>query len=133
MAPEPVVTPPADPPRRVRVVLAEAARARSNAHARVELEEQSPIGEALLRGLVREQLALALRLAVVVGVGLGGLPLLFAVAPELGTVRLLGVPLPWLLLGFLAYPFLFAAGAAHVHLAERIEAEFTALVERPER
>lgn len=129
-------TPPAadaPPPRRVRVVLADGAGPRSSGPTRVELEEQSPVGEALLRGLVRAQLGLALRLAALVGLGLGALPLLFRVAPQVAQARLFGVPLPWLLLGFLAYPFLFAAGAAYVHFSERIEAEFTQLVVRPEK
>src|SRR3954452_24957739 len=98
------------PPKRVRVVLARAARDRNFSHTRVELEEQSQIGEALVRGLVRTQLALAVRLAAVVAVGLGGLPLLFAAAPTLAHARPFGVALPWLLLGVLAYPFLFLVG-----------------------
>jgi hypothetical protein len=130
-----VVTVPAprDPPERVRVVLADVARGRGTAHTRVELAEQSQIGEALVRGLVRTQLALALRLGAVVAVGLGGLPLLFAVAPAVARARPFGVSLPWLLLGVAAYPFLAAVGWAYVHLAERTERDFTALVERPDR
>jgi hypothetical protein len=123
------------PVPRVRVVLADVARARTvgadpSEMARVELEEQSPIGEALVRGLVRAQLAAALRLAAVVAVALGGLPLLFAFAPALAEFRLFGVALPWLLLGVVAYPLLFLVGAAYVHLAERNEQEFTDLIER---
>jgi hypothetical protein len=114
--------------QRVRVVLADVARTQHPARTRIELEEQSAIGEALARGLVRAQLAVALRLAAVVAVGLGGLPLLFAFAPTLAQARLFGVALPWLLLGVVAYPFLFAVGAAYVHLAERNEQEFTELV-----
>ena len=116
---------------RVRVVLGEAARARK-AGPRAELAEQSQVGEALLRGLIRAQLGLALRLAAVVAVGLGGLPLLFAVAPSVAGVRTFGISLPWLLLGLAAYPFLFTVGFAYVRLAERTEADFTDLVERPE-
>jgi hypothetical protein len=118
-------------PRRVRVVLGGVSRQRRAEQTRDELAQQSQVGEALLRGLVRSQLSLALRLAAVVGVGLGGLPLLFAVAPPLARVRPIGVALPWLLLGVLAYPFLFAVGAAYVRLAERTERDFTELVERP--
>jgi amino acid permease len=125
---------PGGPPvHRVRVVLAEANRPQQSPHTRAELAEQSQIGEALVRGLVRTQRALALRLAAVVAVGLGGLPLLFAAAPSLAQVRPFGVALPWLLLGVVAYPFLFAVGAAHVYLAERTERDFTDLVERPEK
>ncbi|WP_238009239.1 hypothetical protein KZZ52_59525 [Dactylosporangium sp. AC04546] len=118
------------PAPRVRVVLGDVARTRIKpARTRAELEEQSPVGEALARGLVRAQFAVAMRLAAVVAVALGGLPLLFAAAPAVARARLFGVSLPWLLLGALAYPFLYLVGAAYVHLAERNEQEFVALVE----
>jgi hypothetical protein len=133
MATTPAQRHPADPPKRVRVVLADVSRDRGAPRTRVELEEQSQIGEALVRGLVRTQLALALRVAAVVAVGLGGLPLLFAVAPSVARARPFGIGLPWLLLGIVAYPFLTAVGWAYVHLAERTERDFTALVERPEK
>jgi hypothetical protein len=120
-------------PERVRVVLADVTRDRVDPPTRVELTEQSQLGEALVRGLVRTQFGLALRLAAVVAVGLGGLPLLFAVAPAVARARPFGISLPWLLLGLLAYPFLAVVGWAYVHLAERTERDFTALVERPER
>ena len=117
-------------PGRTRIVLAEVTRDR---RATTELAQQSPVGDALLRGLIRAQLAHALRFAAVVAVGLGGLPLLFALAPNLALARPLGASLPWLLLGVAAYPFLFGIGAMYVRLAERTEAEFTDLVERPDR
>lgn len=118
------------PPDRVRVVLADAARARRAGRVRTELAEQSGVGEALLTGLMRAQLGLALRLAVVVVVGLGGLPLLFVVAPAVAEARFFGVTLPWLLLGLVAYPFLFGVGATYVWLSERTEREFADLVDR---
>ncbi|MDR7279927.1 DUF485 domain-containing protein [Catenuloplanes atrovinosus] len=122
-----------DRPARVRVVLAEVGRPRTADRARTDLAEQNQVGEALLRGLIRAQFALAVRLAVVVVVGLGGLPLLFAIAPSVTTVKVLGVNLPWLLLGVGSFPFLVAVGWAYVHLAERNDQDFTALVRRPER
>jgi len=122
------------PQRRTRVVLAEAAARRdATDRARTDLAEQTPVGEALVRGLVRAQLALALRLALVVAAGLGTLPLLFAVAPAVGTFRVFGVHLPWLLLGVLSFPFLVGVGAAYVRWAERNEQDFAALIRRPER
>jgi hypothetical protein len=118
-------------PERVRVVLVDAARARRTGEpTKLELTEQTRIGEALVRGLIRTQLALALRCAGVVVIGLGALPLLFAIAPALAGARPFGVVLPWLLLGVAAYPFLFLVGWAYVHLAERTERDFTDLVER---
>jgi hypothetical protein len=122
------------PGRRTRVVLGEAAvRRRPADRARADLVEQTPVGEALVRGLVRAQLALALRLALVVVAGLGSLPLLFAVAPTVGAVKVLGVNLPWLLLGVLSFPFLIAVGWAYVRWAERNEQDFIAVIRRPER
>ncbi|MGW4464368.1 hypothetical protein [Micromonospora sp. NPDC004704] len=124
----PTVTP------RSRIVLAEVSRhGHGPARTRTELTEQTRVGEALVRGLVRAQLALALRLSLVVAIGLGGLPLMFALAPAAGEVKLFGVNLPWLLLGVGAFPFLVGVGWAYVHLAERNEQEFTNLVQRPER
>jgi len=119
--------------RRTRVVLGEvAARQRLADSGRADLAEQTPVGEALVKGLVRAQLALAVRLSVVVAIALGGLPLLFAVAPDLGAVKVLGVNLPWLLLGVLSFPFLFGVGWAYVRWAERNEQDFTAVIRRPE-
>ncbi|MFI6758115.1 hypothetical protein ACIBF5_03080 [Micromonospora sp. NPDC050417] len=119
---------------RSRVVLAEVARQRRGPErTRTELTQQTVVGEALVRGLVRAQLALALRLSLVVAIGLGGLPLMFAIAPAAGAVKLFGVNLPWLLLGVCAFPFLVGIGWAYVRLAERNEQDFTDLVQRPER
>ncbi|GAA2578249.1 hypothetical protein GCM10010435_63060 [Winogradskya consettensis] len=118
---------------RTRVVLGEAAGRRPVADsARVELAEQTDIGEALVKGLVRAQLALAVRLSLVVVAGLGALPLLFAVAPAVGRVEVAGVNLPWILLGFLAFPFLVLVGWAYVRWAERNEQDFTAVIRGPE-
>ncbi|MFV2008296.1 MULTISPECIES: hypothetical protein [unclassified Micromonospora] len=126
--------PPANsPPRRVRVVLGEVGRRGDADRLRTDLAEQTQIGEALVRGLVRAQLALAMRLAVVVMVGLGSLPMLFAIAPGVAEIKIVGVNLPWLLLGVAAFPFLVAVGLTYVHLAERNEQDFVALVRRPER
>ncbi|MGC4855720.1 hypothetical protein ACLQ24_20590 [Micromonospora sp. DT4] len=121
------------PPRRARIVLADITRRDTRAErTRAELAQQTQVGEALVRGLVRAQLALALRLSLVVAIGLGGLPWLFAIAPSLGRTTVAGVNLPWLLLGVASFPFLIAVGWAYVRLAERNEQDFTDLVQRPE-
>ena len=127
-------TRPAVPAARTRVVIGEVVRRGAGADAtRAELVEQTQVGEALIRGLVRAQLALALRLSLVVAIGLGGLPLLFAVAPEVSRASVFGVALPWLLLGVAAFPFLVLVGWAYVRLAERNEQDFVSVVRRPER
>ncbi|SCL66064.1 Protein of unknown function, DUF485 [Micromonospora yangpuensis] len=115
-------------------MLAEVVRSDTAAdRTRAELTEQTRVGEALVRGLVRAQLALAVRMSLVVAIGLGGLPLLFAIAPSIGRATLFGVNLPWLLLGVVSFPFLIAVGWVYVRLAERNEQDFTHLVQRPER
>ncbi|WFE25571.1 hypothetical protein O7623_19555 [Solwaraspora sp. WMMD791] len=124
---------PATPPRRVRVVLGEVSRRGDADRLRTDLTEQNQVGEALVRGLVRAQLALAVRLSAVVAIALGALPLLFSLAPAFGGLKVAGVNLAWLLLGVAAFPFLVAVGLAYVHLAERNEQDFVALVRRPER
>ena len=120
--------------RRTRVVLGEAAARRRRAdRGHTDLAEQTPVGEALVRGLVRAQLALALRLALVVVTSLGALPLLFAAAPGVGQVKVFGVHLPWVLLGVLSFPFLVGVGWAYVRWAERNEQDFSAVIRRPEQ
>jgi len=112
-------------------VLAEVSRRDTGVDpTRAELAQQTRVGEALVRGLVRAQLALALRLSLVVAIGLGGLPWLFAIAPSVGRVTVFGVNLPWLLLGAVSFPFLIAVGWAYVRLAERNEQDFAAVVAR---
>lgn len=110
--------------------MAQAAGRPPATAAKAELAEQTPVGDALVRGLVRAQLALAVRMSLVVVAGLGGLPLLFVVAPALADVTVLGINLPWLLLGVAAFPFLLAVGWAYVRLAERNEQDFSAVVQR---
>ncbi len=116
------------PPERVRIDVAARRRVRVDRTLR-EIEEQTRVGEVLVQGLIRAQLSVALRLSAVVAVLLGGLPLLFAVAPSLSDVEVLGVRLPWLLLGVLAYPFLFAVAWVHVRQAERNEQDLTDFVD----
>ena len=59
-----------------------------------------------------------------------GLPLLFALVPAVTEARVLGLPLPWLLLGVLAYPMLWLAAWYYVRHAERNESEFADVLHR---
>ena len=58
----------------------------------VEVAEQTEIGRELVRGLVRAQLAAALRIAGVALMLFAPLPILFAL-PTAQDFRILGVPL----------------------------------------
>jgi hypothetical protein len=98
--------------------------------ALTELREQTEVGEVLLRSLTRAQLGLALRIFAVFGCLLMGLPALFALAPRLGRFEVLGIPLPWVVLGLAVYPLLVLLGLLYVRQAERNEREFVEIVER---
>lgn len=117
------------PGKRVRIVLAERRSSRRVVRTLAEVEEQTGVGEVLVRQLVRAQLTLALRLGLLTAGVLGTIPLAFAVAPSLGTIDIVGLRLSWLLLGFAIYPFLLAVGWSYNRSAERNEQEFTRMVE----
>jgi hypothetical protein len=110
--------------RRVRVVLAERKGVARPVRTVVDIQEGTGVGELLRSNLIGSQLAVALRFAVGAGLTLGLLPLLFAMVPEIGRMEVLGLRLPWLLLGVLVYPFLFGLGLWHTRTAERVEQNF---------
>ena len=119
-------------PQRVRVTGPRmAARPASPSLApRREIDEQTGIGEVYMRSLMRQQLRLGLSVLAVVAIGLGSMPLLFALVPALSEIRLYSVPLPWLLIGVGVYPALVLAAWWHVRAAERAERDFAEIVER---
>jgi hypothetical protein len=122
----PVVgTTPAEPgSTRVRVVLSERKGAAQPVRTIKEVQEGTAVGDLLRRDLIRSQLAVTLRFAVLVVVVLAVLPALFTLLPDLGRSEVLGVRLPWLLLGLLAYPFLVAIAWWYCHVADRKEQDF---------
>ncbi|HET7664512.1 MAG TPA: hypothetical protein VFK56_00160 [Mycobacterium sp.] len=115
-------------PQRERVVLAHRRGARM-VRTRVEVQEQTLVGDALVRGLVRAQLGLALRLAAVVVCTVGVILLVNRVFPDLAAVTALGMRLNWLVLAVLMYPFLYGVGRLYVRLADQAERDFVGVVE----
>lgn len=115
-------------PPRERVVLAQRRGARM-VRTRVEVQEQTEVGDAMIRGLVRAQLSLALRVALAVGLLFGAIPVLLVVFPGAADVAVLGIRLPWLLAVCLPVPILLAAGWFYIRAAERNEQDFTDLVD----
>jgi hypothetical protein len=115
-------------PQRERVVLAHRRGARM-VRTRVEVQEQTQVGDALVRGLVRAQLGLALRLAAVVVCAVVAIPLLNAAFPDLAALTLFGVRLNWLVLGALVYALLYGVGRLYVRLAEQAERDFVGVVD----
>jgi hypothetical protein len=116
-------------PRRKRVVLNDSRNPVTVVRVMTELEEQTSVGEALVRNLVRAQLKMALWLALVTAVIFGSLPLAFYLSPRFANTSVFGVRLPWLILGVLPFPILFAIGLLYNRLAERHEKDFVNMVE----
>jgi hypothetical protein len=115
-------------PQRERVVLAHRRGARM-VRTRVEVQEQTQVGDALVRGLVRAQLGLALRLAAVVVCAVVAIPLLNAAFPDLAGVTVVGIRLNWLVLAVLVYSLLYGVGRLYVRLAEQAERDFVGVVD----
>ncbi|MDT5337619.1 MAG: hypothetical protein QOD90_3124 [Mycobacterium sp.] len=115
-------------PQRERVILANRRGARI-IRTRVEVQEQTQVGDALVRGLMRAQLGLALRLAAVVVCAVAAVPLLIGLFPEIDDVRVLGIRLNWLILGVVVYPVLYGVGRLYVRLAEQGERDFIRVVD----
>ena len=116
------------PPARVRVT--GPPRRRHTPQARTgDIDEQTALGGVYLGSLLREQLALAVRILGLLVLTVGSLPLLFRVFPELAEVHVLWLPLAWLLLGLLVYPWLLLLGVRFVRRAERNERDFVLLLQ----
>lgn len=116
-------------PRRKRVVLNDSRHPVTVVKVITEVEEQTSVGEALVRNLIRAQRRLAILLAGITALIFGSLPLLFYLVPGFATASLFGVRLPWLLLGVLPFPVLFGIGLVYNRVAERHEKDFVNMVE----
>ena len=93
-----------------------------------EIDAETALGEVFMRSLLREQLALAVRVLVALVVTVGLLPLVFHLFPALGERRIGPLPLAWLLLGVLTYPWLVVLGWFYVRRSEANERDFADLV-----
>ena len=123
---------PTPPPKRVRITSPrrDARRRGERRSDAVELTEQTGLGEVYLTALLRAQLRLAL--AVLLGVGglLFALPALFLLNPAVARASVGPVPVSWLVVGVVVYPVVYAAARLHVRQSERIERDFTDLMNR---
>lgn len=102
-----------------------------------DIDAATPLGGVYLHSLLRDQLWLAVRVIAVLALVVGSLPLLFHFSPTLGDIRVLGIPLAWLLLAVAVYPVLWVLGWYYVRRAEGNERAFADLVaddsDEPER
>ena len=114
-------------PPRERVVLGHRPGARI-VRTRFEVQEQTEVGDALVRGLMRAQLGLALRLATIVAGMAVAIPLSGSMFPALATISVWGLRLNWLVL-VLVFAVLYGVGRLYVRLAEQAEREFVRVVD----
>ena len=114
------------PQQRVRVT--GPPRRRPPAGRTSDIDAGTRLGGVYMRSLLREQLRLALGVLTVLALTIGLLPLAFYLAPGLSDVRLLGMPLGWLLLGVVVYPVLVVLGWVYVRRAERNERDFAEIL-----
>ena len=123
------------PPPRVRVTGPPRRRAHAVRSAGTrEIDAETALGEVFMRSLLREQLFLALRVLAALAATVGMLPLLFHLFPSLGDERIGQMPLAWLLLGVLTYPWLVLLGWFYIRRSEDHERDFADLVENsPQR
>lgn len=115
------------PPPRVRVTAPAPGRPRRTTVVS-EIDAQTELGAVYMRSLMRSQLRLALGLTAVLVATVGILPLLFVVVPPVRHAHLLGIPVPWLLLGACCYPVLVVLAITYVRRSERNERDFHDLV-----
>jgi hypothetical protein len=122
-----------EPLARVRITSPRttAARRRPRRSNAAEIDELTRLGEVYVQSLMRAQLRLAGYVVLLLAATVGLLPVLFRLVP-VDRVHLLGVPLPWLLLGVGVYPWLLGLAWWYVRRAERNEEAFVDLVERRE-
>src|SRR4051794_13937145 len=93
-----------------------------------EIAEQTPYGEILLEDLIRRQLRLGVSVAAVFLIILFGLPLMNLGFPGLVQMHVLGLPMAWLGLALLIYPFVWVLAWYFVATSRKYEDEFTELV-----
>lgn len=122
-----------EPLARVRITSPRtmAARSRARRSDAAEIDALTRLGEVYVQSLMRAQLRLAGYVVLLLAASLGLLPVLFRALP-VDHVHLLGVPLPWLVLGVAVYPWLLVLAWWYVRRAEHNEADFVDLVERRE-
>ena len=118
-----------EPARRVRVTSSRRGGARmTNTPIARDLDEQTGLGDVYLEGLMRAQFRLSLFVVGLAALGLGLFPLLLVALPVTRRLVVLGLPLPWLVLGILVYPVTWLAARWYTRAAERIERDFRDVV-----
>jgi hypothetical protein len=116
--------------RRRRVVLADSRGRGKAMRTIIELEEQTTVGEKLVRDLINQQLRTAFLLGGGTLLFLCALPALFLWVPALSEAHLVGIRLPWIILALVPFPLFYAIGFWFRRTAERHERDFVNMVDR---
>jgi len=116
--------PPEPGSTRVRVVLSERRGVARPVRTIKEVQEGTAVGDLLRRDLIRSQLTVTLRFALLTVFVLGSLPVVLVLLPEVGRFHVLGLRVPWLLLGLLVYPFLVGVAWRYNRVSDRVEQNF---------
>jgi len=116
--------PPEPGSTRVRVVLSERKGVARPVRTIKEVQEGTAVGDLLRRDLIRSQLKVTLRFALLTVFVLGSLPAALVLLPEVGRFHVLGLRVPWLLLGLLVYPFLVGVAWRYTRVSDRVEQNF---------
>ena len=96
-----------------------------------DLRDDTNTGRVLIGSLVRAQLGLSLMCLVLTLTVTVSFPVLAALVPAVGRVRVAGLPITLIVLGFGFYPVFLAIGWFYNRQARQLEARFTDLVKPP--
>ena len=94
-----------------------------------ELEEETALGDVYLGGLMRAQLRLSLAVLALTVTGVAALPVALLLLPATSQATLLGVRVPWLVLGVAVYPTAWLLARWYTRQSERLEADFADVVQ----
>jgi len=96
-----------------------------------DLRDDTNTGRLLVGSLVRAQLGLSLMCLMLALTVTVSFPVVAALVPAVGRIRVAGLPLPLIVLGFAFYPVFLAIGWFYHRQARQLEARFTDLVDSP--
>jgi hypothetical protein len=117
------------PPERVVVRAPQSGYAGAGSLPGVsDLRAGNRYGDVLINGLIRAQLGLTLGFLALTVAVIGSLPLVATLVPSVDRAKLVGLPIPLVVLGVGIYPILVVFGWVYVRLADRLERRFAELL-----
>jgi hypothetical protein len=119
--------------QRVRVTAPVTGKLGAAAPIASDVHRRDPYGAALLRSLIRAQLAVSVSFLAIAICLLVAVPLVVSAFPSVARLRVAGLPIVLVLLGIAVYPVLAVLGRLYVRRAERVEARFAELVDSDAR